>query len=110
MREPEYVLCAAIWVDTGKAEPPRRSYSYPETGLLFCGWRHADCFVAIHAWANLLPAEERERLAEQIAGKNQGFLTSTGRFVDRHHAATIARRSGQLPSDVGRDLFSEDLY
>lgn len=106
----EYILCAAIWVDTGEADPPRRSYSYPATGIVFCGWRHCDCFIPLHAWAKRLTPEERERIGEeQLAGRHQGFLTSRGRFVDRIEAMTIARRSGQTTADKTY-LFSEDLY
>ena len=106
----ERVLCAAIFVDTFEAEPPRRSYTYPSTGLLFCGWRHADCFVTLHAWAANLAAEERLRIGEeQIAGRHQGFLTSRGRFVDRTEAMTLARAAGQTDSSKS-ELFSEDLY
>jgi hypothetical protein len=112
----EYILCAAIWVDTGEAEPPRRSYSYPETGLLFTGWRHPDCFVTLNAWAKRLTEEEREAIGkEQFHGRNQGFLTSTGRFVDRKKAFTIAAAAGQIDPklfdrDTPRTLISEDLY
>jgi hypothetical protein len=106
----ERILCAAIWVDTGLAEPPRRSYTYPATGLLFCGWRHGDCFTALNAWADLLPAEERACVGEeQIAGRHQGFLTSRGRFVDRQEAMEIARAAGQTMA-MGETLYSEDLY
>lgn len=86
------------------------SYAYPKTGILFCGWRHGDCFVALHAWSDFLPPDERRRIGEeQIAGKNQGFLTSRGRFVDRVEAAEIAKAAGQTTSEKGA-LFSEDLY
>lgn len=44
----------------------------------------------------------------------QGFITSTGRFVDRKEAMTIAFLSGQVkPETIMRkvpDLFSEDLW
>lgn len=106
----ERVLCVAIWVDTGEADPPRMSYAYPATGILFCGWRHGDCFVALHAWARRLSPEERARIGEeQLAGRHQGFLTSRGRFVDRREAMVIARSAGQTDSEAS-DLFSEDLY
>ena len=44
--------------------------------------------------------------------KNQGFVTSTGRFVDRYEAAKIARAAGQIireptPPDM---LTSEDVW
>jgi len=41
----------------------------------------------------------------------QGFLTTTGRFVDRHEAFKIAKEVGQLsPDDKGDTLISEDLW
>lgn len=42
----------------------------------------------------------------------QGFLTSTGRFVNRVQARQIAYVAGQNPKTTGneRDLFSEDLW
>lgn len=42
----------------------------------------------------------------------QGFLTSTGRFVNRVMARHIAHRAGQNPGSTGGDkeLFSEDLW
>lgn len=44
---------------------------------------------------------------------DQGFLTSTGRYVDRYDGLTIARRAGQLlggKSINSRELTSEDLW
>lgn len=111
---PEFVLCAAIYVDTGRPEPWRASYAYPETGLLFCGWRHGDCYVSLNAWKRRLWFWERWRIGRidprQLRGKRQGFLTSRGRFVDRVEGSQLARAAGQV-RDVGNDfLTSEDLY
>ena len=106
----ERILCAAIWVDTGKPEPPRLSYSYPTTGLLFCGWRHGDCLVTLHAWSDRLTVAERQQVGEeQLCGQHQGFLTSLGRYVDRKKAIAIARAAGQTDSTKS-GLFSEDIY
>lgn len=106
----ERILCAAIYVDTGKVEPPRRSYSYPATGLVFAGWRHGDCFTTLNAWAEHLTPEERATVGEeQLAGRHQGFITSKGRFVTREEAMMIAVAAGQTKSGK-TDLFSEDLY
>lgn len=108
--KPEHILCAALFVDTGKAEPPRRSYTYPATGLVFAAWRHADCFTTLKAWAERLTEAEREAIGDaQIAGRHQGFLTSRGRFVDREEAMKIAIAAGQTTSNKTH-LFSEDLY
>ena len=49
-------------------------------------------------------------MAEQLAGKNQGFLTSIHRYVGRCEANTIAIEAGQVTHDRDKHLFSEDLY
>lgn len=42
---------------------------------------------------------------------NQGFLTDTGRYVNRVEAFGIAWKAGQIISDSkGPDLYSEDLW
>lgn len=41
----------------------------------------------------------------------QGFITSTGRFVDRKEGEVIARASGQLTEpNIGGPMTSEDLW
>ena len=41
----------------------------------------------------------------------QGFLTTTGRFVNRQEAFVIAQEAGQLlEDDTGKTLFSEDVW
>lgn len=99
---PETILCAAVWVDTDKAWPPRRTYAYPKTGILFCGLRHPDCLVARQAWCFGNSARSR-------ASVHQGFLTSAGRFVDREEAGRIAFECEQTDRRLS-SLTSEDLY
>lgn len=41
---------------------------------------------------------------------NQGFLTSTGRFVDRYEALEVARAAKQVDKILGSVLTSEDLW
>lgn len=78
---------------------------------MFAGWRHSDCFTTLNAWADRLTEEERDAVGEEkLAGRDQGFLTSTGRFVDREEAWTIAVAAGQVEKGAARDLWSEDLY
>jgi len=109
----ERILCAAIYVDTGNPEPPRRSSTYPETGIVFAAWRHGDCFTSLNAWAERLSDEERDAIEtiqeHQLNGRNQGFLTSQGRYVDRQEAADIAWRAGQVDRKL-TSLISENLY
>ena len=45
------------------------------------------------------------------AGQKQGFVTSTGRFVDRREAGKIALAAGQVKRlDHPPELFTEDLW
>lgn len=126
----ERILCAAIYVDDGF--PHSTAYGHPATGLVFAGWRHADCFVLLQAWAEFLTGEERHAcnlrdytragrdpgaldepqhaaMRRSIRGFDQGFLTSYGRYVSRKEAATIAHREGQIDHPV-ESLRSEHLY
>lgn len=63
-------------------------------------WAHTHAFDAIYG----------------MTGKDQGFLTSTGRFVDREEAYEIAKAAGQLEGRVKTGnqhdgvLYSEDLW
>lgn len=78
-------------------------------GKIICGRKHKDCYNI--ADALLESADhfiERER-------KHQGFMTSTGRFVDRAEAFIIAKGAGQIihnmfDKDATGSLTSEDLF
>ena len=127
---PEHIICAAIWVDTGKAWPPRRSCAYPETGLVFGAWRHGDCFTIVHAWYEQLSWWNRWKVIRRynvipwwrfwrkpwcpfvlgVIGKHQGFITSKGRFVLRDEGEIVAKEAGQIDRIIGGCLTSEDLY
>lgn len=100
MKKPEYILCAAIHFDDGKKYEHQPANI--ETGLVLCGWRHGCIFPQIGGLV-------RERKELGIYEKEQGFLTSDNRFVDRAEAAKIAIERGQTkaPNDY---LFSEDIY
>lgn len=69
---------------------------------IWTGQRHSDIVPKIIG--------DRAKVSEGI----QGFMTTTGRFVDRQEAVKIAVKSGQItlpkkcnPQDT---LYSEDLY
>jgi hypothetical protein len=87
----EYILCSAVnW-----------------KGKIICGRRHKDCYNTADALmgSGFL---ERER-------KHQGFMTSTGRFVDRTEAFIIAKANNQIvhkmfDNDSTGSLTSEDLF
>lgn len=70
-------------------------------GIIYAGLRHNNCIHHI-----------TERGKHYKPSDPQGFLTTTGRFVDRIEGLAIATAAGQLirktnPQDI---LFSEDLW
>lgn len=95
----EFILCAATWFDDGK------KYEHQpiniKTGLVFCGFGHHSIFQQIGG-----TVAKRQELG--IHEKEQGFVTSKNRFVGRKEAAIIARKAGQIHTDI-ENLHSEDL-
>lgn len=91
----EYILCAAIYFDDGKAHQfmPHNI----ATGVVFCGYRHNNAFGVMFA-----------TIGKKMPVK-QGFLTSNNRFVDRREAAAIAKNAKQI-IEIKVSLHSEDLY
>lgn len=87
----EFVICSAVkWQNT-----------------IICGRKHKNCYEIADALMNggFL---ERER-------KHQGFMTSTGRYVDRAEAFKIAKANNQIVHKLFDDvtegnLNSEDLF
>ena len=101
-RDPERILCAAVWFDDGQHHPHQPT----ATGVVIGGWRHHNCL-------GVAPALGIELTEEQRSGKMQGFLTSYGRFVDREEAMKIARNAEQLIGPLEPEhhtLSSEHLY
>ena len=97
-KEKEYILCAAIWFDDGK----EYAHQPVKTGIVLCGWRHGCIFPQIGGLV-----KERQQLG--IHEKEQGFLTSKNRFVDREEGGSIAFLAKQI-SEPTACLYSEDLY
>lgn len=99
----ERILCAAIHYPY-HPKPPQSNRSAPSTGIVLCGWRHANIIGQYFVLTGK---------ATRSSNSVQGFLTSTGRFVDRIEAGNIAIKAGQwriTEEDSGRPLYSEDLY
>jgi len=99
----EYILCAAIWYK----DCPLGLYGPKniDRGIVLCGHRHPGI---IHQHVTLLG-----KSAFQMGDNEQGFLTSTNRFVSREEAFDIAESANQLNDrtrGTSRTLFSEDLY
>ncbi len=100
MEKPEFILCAAIHLKDGK--------NNIESGVIICGRRHGDCYGILRA---LLGDVDPDTLP---AREDQGFLTSTNRYVDRKEGYLIAKANKQLLHDLHDEsnpiLISEDLY
>lgn len=102
----EYILCAAYKT---KTDPPRLAKTKAEgfdPSMIYyephrqvfgtvTGWRHADI---LYRFGDIVDRSD-----------TGGFLTSLGRYVDRHEASEIAYKCGQIVAPK-RTLYSEDLY
>ena len=99
----EFILCAAIWY---KEQPTAKFLPANITiGIVIGGYRHPHC---IHTFVALTG---KRSVAPECGEYQQGFLTSTNRFVDRKEAALIAVIANQVNvTKVGKELYSEDLY
>ena len=98
----EYILCAAI-----KRKEPKTCEPYWEGTNDICnieiGYRHHDIF---------------QRFEGEVSNKplDQGFYTSSGRFVDRKEAMKVAFEAGQVTAEKALmngkfcNLYSVDLY
>lgn len=97
-KDKEYIGCSAIWFSNDTTERAHFHSSYGiDSGIVLCGFRHPHILA------------QKKYLPEGYKIKAQGFMTSYGRFVDRHEAAKIAYEAGQIekPLEV---LFSEDVF
>lgn len=87
MKKQEYILCASI------CDPSERDAG--NQPLIYCGLRHHNIlWQGSHVSRNL---------------NHQGFLTNTGRHVNRNEGMEIAFLAGQI-SERKNLLYSEDLY
>lgn len=99
MSSTEHILCSAIWFDDGEqhAHMPVNIKS----GYVVCGMRHGNCFSTAYALC-----KDRSYIKYE---KEQGFLTSKNRFVDRLEAAKLAFYAGQI-KQITHILYSENLW
>lgn len=112
----ETILCAAIHYDNGLEYPHQHTYGI-KTGFVLCGYRHPNIIGVLPTNVYFEKIDENSiKVAwDENCPKHetyQGFLTSTGRFVDRKEAAKIALASGQIEklNYSNKELYSEDLY
>lgn len=96
--ELETIICAAVRFD----------------GKVWRGHRHPHAMQAMHdalSWTMT-----RKQMTEAHVDRDQGFITSRNRFVDRKEAMLIQLAAGIPSADTEdgaycrEELFSEDLY
>lgn len=110
----EFILCAANWYNDWRHYD--LGLNGPETGFVLCGHRHHNIIGMLpecpdyNAKDKGSPVNFRQPTADYEV--EQGFLTSTGRFVSREEALQLAIAAGQIDYGHYSDtmLFSEDLY
>lgn len=105
----EYILCSAIWYKDLQLIKTFKQNVLPincDTGLVFCGYRHAHCMYS------MCSVTGKRSVTTEVGRYIQGFLTSENRFVDRKEAWIIAKRENQIKKQSGGygTLYSEDLY
>lgn len=100
----EYIICAAIWFKDGKVHgyQPKNI----ETGFVVCGRRHHNCFITTFI---LFGEKITDDYNELKGNAEQGFVTSSNRFLDRDQAAQLAFDCGQV-NERFKILFSEHIY
>ena len=98
----ETLICAATWFDDG-IEYPQQPTGIT-TGRVFMGLNHAMIY-------QLVGHSVKERIEMGLIEKEQGFVTSLARFVDRKEALRIATEAEQIvvKHGSGSILFSEDI-
>lgn len=101
----EHIVCAAIHYQNGmKCEHQPTNI---KSGIVVAGLRHTHCLMTLYFLLG-------DAYDVKLAGpQNQGFITSTNRFVYRKEALTIATKRNQLicqPHNPRIGLFSEDLF
>ena len=104
---PERIVAAAIameFTDSTGYEPVERMF----IALVPPPGRHHTVFAGVRG-----TCDETAKTRGFCCGAQQGFVTSTGRFVDRKEAYKIAHAACQIikhSSSVPGTLYSEDLW
>ena len=92
---PEKIRCAAIRFEPCfEFLPPTDKESLFDHKIIVKDMSHSGCM------AYATERYGRAWLGRDMSRDEQGFLTTTGRFVDRIEAMTIAKAANQLKGDI----------
>lgn len=111
----ETIVCSAIHYNDGlKYEGQPKGIT---EGFVICGRRHGDCYKVIENLGLAMNEPWKAgNVSAHIKRENQGFITSSYRYVNRREAMEIAKDAFQLLNPAlheGNDnaeLTSEDLF
>ena len=110
----EYITAAAIWVGLS----PKKGKFLPwnlDRGHVEVAPRHHLCFSKLKDifYPDFVTNENDNRIRlKLLRSKKQGFMTSTGRFLDRKEAKKVAIAAKQLIKDIqmAEGLDSSELW
>lgn len=108
MENKEYILCSAVWYKEFDKEYSEnvKFQSRPKNikeGIIICGQRHLQC-IRIYSFMT-----GKRSVTTECGEYEQGFLTSTNRFISREEGGMIAFNAGQT-KELKTRLYSEDLW
>lgn len=92
MKNKEFIVCAAIYVNDGIVH--EEQCGNIDIGFVIAGRRHGDCYST----AKILSNDNQELKEIMVASgrDQQGFITSTNRYVGRAEAWIIAKENNQI--------------
>lgn len=90
----------------------------PRTGKVYTGQDHYECWAnaydddppqdqdtPVSVWAEML----MKKIGDDAFFSGEGFVTTSGRFVDRDEALIIAKRNGQIGQTTTNGLRAEEV-
>lgn len=105
----EYIICAAYRKkknDSAIANTNSNMANWAEC-MANCSEEYRKSFECITGYRHLNILWDYKDVIDQ--SDTGGFMTSRGRYVDRHEAAKIAFECGQIDKEI-KTLYSEDIY
>lgn len=116
----ETIICSAIYINDGQVHIDQPTNI--NEGYIISGRRHNNCYAAVLSIYKTIFGEEGKKRMEEMfktvnhKQRDQGFITSLNRYVDRKEGMVIAKRENQLLNSAlhegleDRLLTSEDLF
>jgi hypothetical protein len=110
----QYLVCVELFVYYWYAGAMEMNHfeAQPEHIVGACITYKEHQYVAnshLEAMQQILEANDNKLPSDAYSAMHDGFLTSTGRFVERDEARAIAEQAGQVPSGTEAPLQSNEV-